>query len=364
MPHLFDSFQSRDLTLPNRVVVSPMCQYSSDNGFANDWHLVHLGSRASGGAGLIVVEATGVTPEGRITPGCLGIYLDAHVEMLSRIVRFSHSQGCPMGIQLAHAGRKGSTERPWEGSGGVPPNKGGWQPVGPGNVPFNPSYPVPRALETSEIAGVVKAFKDATLRALQAGFDMVEVHAAHGYLIHQFLSPLTNTRTDQYGGSFDNRIRLCLEVVDAVRSVWPDRKPVWMRISATDWAEGGWDPEQTVELSRRVKDRGVDLIDITTAGLVAHQQIKAGPGFQVPFAEKVKKEAGIPTSAVGLITDAQQADQIVRSGQADCVMLARELLRDPYFPVHAAQKLGATMSWPPQYHRAIPEGTPLRTPLA
>lgn len=360
MPTLFEPLTTRGIRLPNRIVVSPMCQYSSPDGFATDWHLVHLGSRAVGGAGLVITEAIAVTAEGRITPQDLGIYHDAHVDMLSRIVRFMKEQGSVTGTQLAHAGRKASTQRPWEGHSAVPPAEGGWEPVGPSDQPFSPTYAVPRPLTTDDVGGVVRAFKDAAVRALHAGFDLVEIHGAHGYLMHEFFSPLSNTRTDQYGGSFENRIRLCLEVVDAVRSVWPERLPVWLRISATDWVPGGWDAEQSVELARRVRDRGVDLIDVSTGGLDTRQQISAGPGFQVPFAERVKREAGIPTGAVGLITTPAQADAIVRSGQADCVLLARQLLRDPYWPMHAAQELGVTFPWSPQYLRAAPDGTPQR----
>jgi len=361
MPSLFDPFGSRSVTLSNRIVVSPMCQYSSTDGFATDWHLVNVGARAVGGAGLVFTEASAVTAEGRITPEDLGIYLDAHVEMLSRIVRFVHSQGSAAGAQIAHAGRKGSTQRPWDGNDGVPPEQGGWQPVAPTDAPFNATYPVPRALRADEIPGIVDAFRQAAKRALAAGYDVLELHGAHGYLMHEFFSPLSNTRTDQYGGSFDNRIRLCLDVVDAVRAAWPERLPLWLRISATDWVPGGWDIDEAVELARRVRDRGIDLVDCSSGGLSAKQQIAAKPGFQVPFAERVKREAGIPTGAVGLITKAAQADEIIRNGQADCVLLARQMLRDPYFPMHAAQELGVTFQWPAQYLRAAPEGTKKRT---
>ena len=362
MPTLFDSFTSRGLTLPHRIVVSPMCQYSSDDGFASDWHLVHLGSRAVGGAALVMTEATAVTAEGRISPNDLGIYRDAHVEMLQRIVRFIHSQGSAAGMQLAHAGRKGSTQRPWDGHSGIAPKDGGWIPVAPSAVPFSDDYPVPSALETSEIRGIVDAFRDAAIRAHNAGFDLIELHGAHGYLVHEFLSPLTNTRRDQYGGSFDNRTRLCLEIVDAVREVWNERSPVWLRISATDWVEGGWDVDQAVELARRVRERGVDLIDCSSGGLAMNQKIALGPGYQVPFAERIRREAGIATGAVGLITTATQADAIIREGKADCVLLAREMLRDPYFPMHAAQQLGVKFPSPVQYFRAAPEGSPRRQP--
>jgi len=360
MPSLFDPFTTRGLTLSNRVVVSPMCQYSSADGCASDWHLVHLGSRATGGAGLVIAEAAAVTAEGRITPGDLGLYQDAHVEGLSRVTRFVRSQGSAVGIQLAHAGRKGSTWQPWKGAGAVGVDQGGWVPVGPTPEPFSSTFPSPRRLSTEEMPPIVAAFRDAARRAAAAGFGVLELHGAHGYLIHEFLSPLTNTRTDQYGGSFDNRIRLCLDVVDAVRQVWPERSPLWLRISATDWAPGGWDVEQSVELARRVRDRGVDLIDCSSGGLVASQKPDVGPGYQVPFAERVKREAHVPTGAVGLITTASQADHIVRTGQADCVLLARQMLRDPYWPLHAAQELGVTVAWPPQYLRSAPDGSPVR----
>jgi 2,4-dienoyl-CoA reductase-like NADH-dependent reductase (Old Yellow Enzyme family) len=339
-----------------------MCQYSSADGFASDWHLVHLGSRAVGGAALVMTEATAVTAEGRISPQDLGIYHDEHIDMLARIVRFVHDQGSAAGMQLAHAGRKGSTQRPWDGHSAIALDQGGWIPVAPTTEPFSDTYPVPRALETADIQGIVDAFRGAAIRAQHAGFDMLELHGAHGYLLHEFLSPLTNTRTDRYGGSFDNRIRLCLDVVDAVRAVWPERMPVWLRISATDWAPGGWDIEQSVELARRVRERGIDLIDCSSGGLVMSQKIAAGPGYQVPFAERIKREAGIATGAVGLITTATQSNEIVRDEQADCVILAREMLRDPYFPLHAAQELGVTLPWPPQYLRSAPERTPKRQP--
>jgi 2,4-dienoyl-CoA reductase-like NADH-dependent reductase (Old Yellow Enzyme family) len=357
---LFEPFASRGVTLPNRIVVSPMCQYSCTDGFATDWHLVHLGSRAVGGAGLVFTEATAVTAEGRITPGDLGLYDDAHVEMLARVVRFVHAHGSAAGTQLAHAGRKGSTAAPWDGGAGVAVDRGGWVPVGPAAEPFSPSYPVPHALTVPEIGALVEAFKRAAARAGEAGFDVVELHAAHGYLLHEFLSPLTNTRTDDYGGSFDNRVRLCLDVVDAVRRVWPERLPLWLRISASDWAPGGWDVEQSVELARRARGRGVDLIDCSSGGLVTSQRIALGPGYQVPFAERVRREAGIATGAVGLITTPRQADEILRTEQADCVLLARQMLRDPYWPVHAAQELGVPFPWPVQYMRAAPDASPRR----
>jgi 2,4-dienoyl-CoA reductase-like NADH-dependent reductase (Old Yellow Enzyme family) len=352
MPSLFEPLALRDLTLSNRVLVSPMCEYSSEDGFATDWHLVHLGARAVGGAALVMTEATAVSPEGRISPQDLGLWRDEHVEMLSRIVGFIHAQRRAAGIQLAHAGRKGSTRRPWEGMGAV--DVDGWIPVAPTDVPFAPGVPTPRALETHQISAVVADFAAAARRARDAGFDVVEVHAAHGYLLHEFLSPLSNARTDAYGGSFDNRIRFCLEVVDAVRGVWPDRLPVLVRISTTDWVEGGWDVEQSIALARHLKAHGVDLIDCSSGGNVAAVKIPLAPGYQVPFAERIRREASIATGAVGLITDPVQANDILREGRADCVLLARELLRDPHWPLRAARELDVAVDWPAQYLRAAP----------
>jgi len=352
MPHLFDPLVLRSLTLRNRIVVSPMCQYSSEDGLANDWHLVHLGSRAVGGAGLVMTEAAAVTPEGRISPEDLGIWQDAHVGPLERIVRMMHAQGIPCGIQIAHSGRKGSTRRPWSGQGAIPAEAGGWAVVGPTAEPFADNYPAPRALTSGEIAETVRAFADAARRARAAGFDVVEVHAAHGYLLHEFLSPLSNTRTDEYGGSFANRSRITLETVDAVRAVWPADLPVFVRISATDWTPGGWDIDESVELARTLAAHGVDLVDCSSGGNVATARVPLGPGYQVPFAERIRKEAGVPTGAVGLITTPAQADEIIRTGRADCVFLARELLRDPYWPLHAAKALGHDVPWPSPYLRA------------
>ena len=361
MPHLFESLSLRGLTLPNRILVSPMCQYSSLDGVASDWHLVHLGCRAVGGAGLVFTEATAVTADGRISPDDLGLWHDGHVSMLERIVRFVRSQGSAAAVQLAHAGRKGSTHRPWSPAhGAISDADGGWRPVGPTAEPFAGNYPVPHALSEPEIAAIVDAFREAARRAHLAGFNVVEVHAAHGYLIHEFLSPLTNTRSDRYGGSFDNRIRLCLEIVDAVRREWPEERPLFVRISATDWVDGGWDVEQAVELSRRFRERGVDLVDCSSGGNIASAEIPVGAGYQVPFAERIRREAGIATGAVGLITTSAQADDIVRSGRADCVLLAREMLRDPYWPLRAARELGHPVAWPPQYLRAAPAGSPAR----
>jgi 2,4-dienoyl-CoA reductase-like NADH-dependent reductase (Old Yellow Enzyme family) len=360
MAHLFEPLPLRSLTLSNRIIVSPMCQYSSLDGFSTDWHFVHLASRSVGGAALIFTEASAVTADGRISPQDLGIYDDGHVPGLARIVHFIHGQGARAGIQIAHAGRKGSTGRPWEGGREVPPSAGGWQPAGPTGEPFGPGYPIPRALSTSGIASVVDAFRQAAGRALAAGFDAVEIHAAHGYLIHEFLSPLVNTRADEYGGSYDNRVRLCLEIVEAVRVVWPDPLPVFVRISSTDWKDGGWDIEQSVELARRLHDRGVDVIDCSSGGAVPDAIVPVGPGYQVVFAERIRREAGIATGAVGLITDPKQADAIIRDGRADCVLLARELLRDPYWPLRAARELGHVVPWAPQYLRAAPHGSPSR----
>jgi len=362
MPHLFDPITLRDLTLPHRLIVSPMCQYSSVDGFATDWHLVHLGSRAVGGASLVFTEATAVTAEGRISPQDLGIWDHAHIDGLQRITAFLHSQGSTAGIQLAHAGRKASTMAPWFGDGAVPPGQGDWEPVAPTSQPFSETYPVPRALTVPEIRDVVNAFEAAALRARDAEFDVVEIHAAHGYLLHQFLSPLVNTRTDEYGGSFDNRARLCLDVADVVRHAWPERLPVFVRISSTDWIEGGWDIEQSVELARRLRDRGVDLIDCSSGGAVK-ASIPIAPGYQVPFAERIRRDARIATGAVGLITTARQADDIVANGQADCVLIARQYLRDPYLAAHVAEELGVKMPWPIQYRRAAPDGSPARAAL-
>ncbi|MFT3735256.1 MAG: NADH:flavin oxidoreductase/NADH oxidase [Rhodocyclaceae bacterium] len=359
MSHLFAPLTLRSLTLPNRITVSPMCMYSSKDGFATDFHLVHLGGFALGGAGLVFTEATAVSPEGRISPDDLGIWDDAHIEQLSRITRFIRAQGSFSGIQLAHAGRKASTAAPGKGSGEVLQALGGWQTVAPSALRFSDTYPLPVALDAAGIRKVVSDYVAAARRALAAGFDVAEVHAAHGYLLHQFLSPVANQRTDEYGGSFENRIRLTLEVTQAVREVWPAHLPVFVRLSATDWAEeGGWTPDETVELSRRLKALGADLIDISTGGMLPTASMPIGPGYQTPFASRVRNEAGIASSAVGLITNAQQADHIIRTGQADVVMLARELLRDPHWPQHAAQALGHVTAWPRQYLRAGPQGSP------
>ncbi len=354
-PHLFTPLKIRDIVLPNRIVVSPMCQYSCENGFANDWHLVHLGSRAVGGAGLVIAEATAVEDRGRITPGDLGIWTDDHVEALAPITRFikKHSASVP-GIQLAHAGRKASTDAPWRGGNPLAEDEGAWQPVAPSPLPFAPGHPAPAELSQADLNDITRAFKIAAQRSLEAGFEVVELHAAHGYLLHEFLSPLSNKRSDRYGGSFENRTRFVIEVVKAVRSVWPERLPLFLRISATDWAENGWDPDQSVELARLVQPLGIDLIDCSSGALIPNVKISPKPGFQVPFAERLRKESGILTGAVGLITEPQQAEEIVRTGQADLVLLARELLRDPYWPLHAAEVLHAKASIPDQYARAFP----------
>ena len=350
---LFTPLTLRDITFRNRIAVSPMCQYSSVDGFASDWHLVHLGSRAVGGAGLVFMEATAVEARGRISPADQGIWKDEHIEFLSRIAGFLREQGAAPGIQLAHAGRKASTRPPWEGGAFLSPADGGWTPVAPSAVPFRAADPAPHELSVAEIAATVDAFAAAARRALRAGFQVVEIHGAHGYLIHEFLSPLCNRRTDAYGGSFENRIRFALEVTDAVRSAWPADLPLFYRVSATDWAEGGWDVPDSVELSRRLRGLGVDLVDCSSGGAVAHQQIPLSPGYQVPFAARIRKEAGIATGAVGLITTAQQSNEILVAGQADLILLAREFLRDPYFPLHAARELGVEPKPPIQYGRAF-----------
>jgi 2,4-dienoyl-CoA reductase-like NADH-dependent reductase (Old Yellow Enzyme family) len=352
---LFDPLPLRGVTLKNRIAVSPMCQYSSVDGHASDWHLVHLGSRAVGGAALVMTEATSVEARGRISPQDLGLWEDAHIPMLKRITAFIRGQGAVAGIQLAHAGRKASTARPWEGGGSLEPDRGGWRPIlAPSALPFRTCDPIPEAMGTDRISEVTEAFGRAAKRALDAGFEVIEVHAAHGYLLHEFLSPLSNIRTDSYGGSLENRARLLREVVAAVRTVWPDRLPLLVRISSTDWVEGkGWDIEQSVALAKLLKGDGVDLIDCSSGGTVPDAKIPIGPGYQTPFAERIRREAGIATAAVGLITAAEQAETIVRTGQADLVVLAREFLRDPYWPHHAAAKVHVKPAPPVQYGRAF-----------
>jgi 2,4-dienoyl-CoA reductase-like NADH-dependent reductase (Old Yellow Enzyme family) len=361
MTHLFDPLTIRDITFANRVFVSPMCQYSSTDGYANDWHFVHLGSRAVGGAGLVLTEATAVLPEGRISPQDLGIWVDDHIEPLARIARFIHEQGSVAGMQLAHAGRKASTYRPWAGQGMVSENDGGWNNVvAPSALAFADYYPMPRALSIDGIKNIVSAFAAAARRACEAGFGIIEIHAAHGYLIHEFLSPHSNRRTDAYGGSFENRTRILRETVAAVRGAWPERAPLFVRISATDWIDGGWDIQQSVELARHLKELGADLIDCSSGGNVLHAKVPVGPGYQTQFAEQIRREANILTGAVGMITSPIQAEHVIVSGQADAVIIARELLRDPYWPLRAARELEQPISWPVQYLRAAPEGSQAR----
>ena len=354
MSGIFTPWTLRGVTARNRIVVSPMCEYSTASGLALPWHLVHLGSRAVGGAGIVFTEAAAVTPEGRISPDDLGIWSDAHRDALVPITAFIRQQGAVPGIQLAHAGRKGSTGVPWHGGGYVTPEDRGWQVIAPSSVPYHADWPLPHALSLEEIAGVWEAFVAAAQRADQAGFEVAEIHAAHGYLLHQFLSPLSNQRRDEYGGSFENRTRLVREVVEAVRRVWPHEKPLWVRLSCTDWVEGGWDLDQSVALARALKSLGVDAVDCSSGGLDQRQKIPVAPGYQVPFAERIRRETGIQTVAVGMITEPEQAEEIIASGRADAVAMARELLRDPYWPLHAAQTLNAEVPWPPQYERARP----------
>ncbi len=350
---LFDPMTIRGVVFRNRVVVSPMCQYSSEDGFASDWHFIHLGTRAVGGAGLVFTEATAVEDIGRISLQDLGIWKAEHIPKFQEITSFIEAQGAVAGMQLAHAGRKASISRPWEGDNSLNVTEGGWKPVAPSAIPFDLGFQVPVALTVEDIKSTVQSFKNAAQRALKAGFKVVEVHAAHGYLLHQFLSQTSNQRKDFYGGSFENRIRLLLEVVEAVRSVWPEKYPLFVRISGTDWTEPeGWDLEQSVELARHLKKAAVDLIDCSSGGLVSHAKIPAGPGFQVPISEKIRREVGIATGTVGFITSAVQAETILRTGQADMIFLARELLRNPYWPLHASAELRKKMEWPVQYSRA------------
>ena len=341
-----------------------MCEYSSVDGFANDWHLVHLGSRAVGGAGLVLTEATAVLPEGRISPQDLGIWSDDHVKALSRIVSFVHDQGSVAGMQLAHAGRKASTYRPWENDGAIPESEGGWKNVvAPNAIPFADNYPMPHALTVDGIQEIIGAFAHAARRACDAGFRVIEIHGAHGYLIHEFLSPLSNHRDDAYGGSFENRTRFIREIVTAVRASWPKGAPLFVRISATDWVEGGWDLQQSIELARGLKQLGVDLIDCSSGGSVPHAKIPGGPGYQTPFAQQIREKAEILTGAVGMITSPVQAEQIIATGEADAILMAREFLRDPYWPLRAAKELGQSISWPVQYLRAAPRGAHARVPV-
>jgi 2,4-dienoyl-CoA reductase-like NADH-dependent reductase (Old Yellow Enzyme family) len=353
MPQLFEPFTLRKVTFRNRIFVSPMCEYSSHDGFANDWHLVHLGSRAVGGAALVMTEANAVTADGRISPQDLGIWKDDHIEFLSRITRFTKQQGAVPGTQLAHAGRKASTNIPWKGGAPLATDQGGWTPIlGPSAIPFADGYQTPQAMTIDQIRQTVQAFRDAAKRALAAGFEVIELHGAHGYLLHEFLSQISNQRTDQYGGSLENRMRILCEICAVIREVWPENLPLFVRISATDWTEGGWTVDDSVALARELKTVGVDLIDCSSGGNVAKARIPVGPGYQTAFAERVRREAGIPTGAVGMITSASQADTIIRTGQADAVFIAREFLRDPYLPLRAAKELGSAIDWPKQYERA------------
>lgn len=366
--HLFSPLKLRGLTLPHRIAVSPMCEYSSTDGFASDWHFVHLGSRAIGGAALVITEANAVSPEGRITPRDLGIYKDEHIGGLKRITGFLHQHGAYAGTQLAHAGRKASMDAPWEKTRLIPAAEGGWQPVGASALRFDEPYGVPAALDRAGLDKILADFTAATRRAIEAGFDWVEVHGAHGYLFHEFLSPLSNQRTDAYGGSFENRVRFPLEIVRAVRAAWPQHLPVSVRISATDWAPESlgpsWDLAQSVEFAKLLKKEGVDLVDVSSGGNHPAQQIPIGPGYQVHHADVIRNQAEIPTAAVGMITQPAQADQIIRTGQADLVLLARELLRNPYWPLHAADALRQQITWPIQYARAASHSTAPRQPVS
>ncbi|GGA06141.1 NADH:flavin oxidoreductase/NADH oxidase [Dyella caseinilytica] len=349
---LFEPYQQRSLTLRNRIVVSPMCQYSATDGVPDQWHFVHLGSRAVGGAGAVIAEATAVSPEGRISGRDTGIWNDAQIEAWRPITAFIAEHGAVPGVQLAHAGRKASVWRPWEGGHALPADKGAWQTVAPSAIPFDKDWHVPQALDAEGIRKVIADFRTAAVRAQKAGFKLIELHAAHGYLLHQFLSPLSNHRTDEYGGSFENRTCLVREVIAAVREVWPADLPLWLRISATDWAEGGWNIDESVRLACELPALGVDLVDVSSGGLVPHVKIPVGPGYQVPFAARIRQEANMATGAVGLITEPAQADGIIAGGAADVVLIARASLRDPYFPRRAAQELGATIVAPEQYQRA------------
>lgn len=352
MSGLFEPLQVRSVTLRNRIVVSPMCQYSSVDGFANDWHLVHLGTRAVGGASLVFSEATAVSAEGRITPHDLGIYKDEHIEFLKRITSFIQSQNAVAGIQLAHAGRKASHHRPWEGSAPLKEEEGAWTTLAPDAIPYKQGDPVPHEVSKEAIKKIIQEFKQAAIRSKEAGFQIIELHAAHGYLIHEFLSPLSNQRMDEYGGSFENRIRFLTEITEEVRKVWNEDLPLFVRISATDWVEGGWTIEESIELAKILKTKTVDLIDCSSGGNSPGQKIPVGPLYQTPFAERIKKEAGIMTGAVGLITTAAQAEGIIEKHQADLIFMARQLLREPYFPLHASRELNADIHWLPQYERA------------
>jgi 2,4-dienoyl-CoA reductase-like NADH-dependent reductase (Old Yellow Enzyme family) len=352
MAILFEPLKIRGIELKNRIVVSPMCEYSSIDGFANDWHLVHLGSRAVGGAGLVFTEASAVTPEGRISPDDLGIWKDDHIAFLKRITKFISAEGAVPGIQLAHAGRKASLASPWKGNKALQEQEGAWPTIAPSPLPYKEGEPVPHEMSVADIRQLVNDFSSAAKRAMAAGFTVFEVHAAHGYLINEFLSPLSNKRQDNYGGNFDNRVRILLEIVERLRATIPPEFPLFVRISATEWMEGGWTPEDSVKLAGMLKEKEVDVIDCSSGGNSHGQKITAGPLYQVPFAEKIKKETGILTAAVGLITTPAEAEQVLARGHADLIVMARQLLRDPYFPLHAARELGVDVSWPVQYDRA------------
>lgn len=352
MSELFSRFRLRDVEFRNRIFVSPMCQYSSRDGLPNEWHLVHLGSRAVGGAGLVMVEATAVSPEGRISPGDTGMWSDEHAQAFRPIARFIRAQGAIPGIQLAHAGRKASTDLPWRGGRPLRQTEGGWETLGPSPIPFAEGFPAPREMSERDIETVIAQFVAAARRSVEAGFEVIEIHMAHGYLLHEFLSPLSNHRLDRYGGDFQGRTRFPLQVAVAVREAIPASLPVFVRISATDWAEGGWDLAQSVEFARRLKDVGIDLVDCSSGGLVPNVKIPAGPGYQVPFAMEIRRQVGIPTGAVGMIRNSWQAEQIIANGEADVVFLARAMLRDPYWALHAARELGVDIEWPVQYARA------------
>ncbi len=349
---LFDPLEIRSIHFKNRIAISPMCQYSSIDGFANDWHLVHLGSRAVGGAALVIQEATAVSPRGRISPDDMGLWKDEQIEVLKRITDFIKKQGSVPGIQLAHAGRKASTSSPWKGGKILGTSEGGWICQAPSPIPFREADPVPETMSKSDILRLREDFKSAAGRALEAGFEVLEIHGAHGYLINSFLSPLSNFRTDEYGGNFENRIRLLKELVSDIRTIWPEKFPLFLRISSTDYAENGWNPDSSVLLATALKPLGVDLIDCSSGGLVPNVRIPLRPGYQVPFAEKIRKESGILTGAVGLITDPHQADEIIKSGKADLILIARESLRNPYFSLTAAHELSVDTEWPLQYVRA------------
>lgn len=352
MSQLFTPLTLRSVTFRNRIFVSPMCQYSSEDGMPNSWHMVHLGSRAVGGAGLVIVEASGVSPEGRITAWDSGLWSEKHADAYAQIVEFVHANGAVAGIQIAHAGRKASTDKPWRGGGVITSGEHSWTPVAPSAIPFRDGEPAPHALTVAEIDEVVEQFVRSAKLAQRAGFRVLEIHAAHGYLLHEFLSPLSNSRDDEYGGSLENRMRMTVRVTERVREVWPDDLPLFVRISASDWADGGWDLAQSVELAKRLRELGVDLVDCSSGGAVPHAKVEIGPGYQVRFAREIRRQAAVATGAVGLITTATQAEAIISDGSADAVLLAREFLRDPYFPLHAARELGVDVPWPEQYLRA------------